>query len=221
MRRWRFDAFLGAGAALLLSGCFVYSSFQGARVLDEGDYSITPAGSTQFRAGSGKALLATNQLGAQFARGFQEGLNLTGRVELPMSQNILSRDFWGSKEGSFAYVEAGAKFGVWRDHVALGLPLGFFPGNDRWVPAWQIHPTLYLTAPGERVDGNLTAASIVFLGGGKSMLAVDAGAGWHVPGENLTVLPEFGLLFRPGESGRLWHFGVGASFRFAAERNAR
>lgn len=209
--------YVTAVLTLALTGCYTYSSFQSARLLREGEFSATPCMSFHTMRSGDNARWVTSQFGARGAAGLAgaEMLNLTAGYE-----RIEGHSEAGGRGLEYNYLEGGFKLGLVRDHLAFAMPVGLLFGGDINSSAntWQVQPGLIATVPlgGPLVDLNLAAKTLFFFDkDADNLLACNAGLGIR-PLPQLTVLPEAGLLFDPGEDGYFTYFGLGLSFKFGA-----
>jgi hypothetical protein len=219
---------LAALSAFVFSGCYSYSAFQSARLLAPGEYSVSPAASFDtFRSGDHARWVMSNY-GAQVAAGVggMDKLNVTARYERMDGREytidgIDSAGIPGqSFDQNYNYSEVGFKFGLVPDHVAFTLPIGLMYGGDIDKPSdtWQVQPGLLLTGSvGPYVDVTLGSKMLVFFKSKvDNLVAFNLGAGVHAPDQKLSILPEAGMLFDPGEDGYYTYFGLGLSFKFGA-----
>lgn len=192
---------------LLTAGCA--PTFQDARMAPPGHVEVTPSFSGAGATSGGHSEYLINAFAVQGQAGIHDRFSLGaayGRFE--------NRDFDGGIN-AFAF---GPKFGVVKDRFAVSVPFSFLFG-DR-VPiseTWEVHPTALFTVPmSGRVDFNPSARLLVPLcdgcGFGDTLLGVNAGFGLRT-GSRLTLRPEAGVLFNPGEGGVVWTFGFGVSVR--------
>jgi hypothetical protein len=194
-----------------LSGCYVYSAFQGARVVQPGRIAVTPSLSLLSFGEDGESTAASTNYGAHAAIGLTDRLNLTGRYE---------RVEWANSAGSsdsHNYLDLGFKYAVVPDVLAFAMPIGFFYGEGvEEDESLQIHPALHLTVPVmQQLDLNATAKYLHFFDDpSENLTAVMFGLGVRVIPERLTVFPELGYLFNLGEDGHYFHWGVGLGVEF-------
>lgn len=219
-------AAFAAISAFVFSGCYSYSAFQSARLLAPGEFSASPSASFDtFRSGD-HARWVMSQYGAQIAAGVggADRLNLTARyIRMDGREyTIDGNDTLGvptqSFDQNYNYSEVGLKVGLVPDHVAFTLPIGLMYGGDVDKPSdsWQIQPGLLLTGSvGPYVDVTFGGKMLVFFKKSvDNLVAFDLGAGVHTPDQRITVLPEAGMMYDPGEDGYFTYFGLGLSFKF-------
>jgi hypothetical protein len=208
-----------AAAAFAAQGCYIYSAFQGARILDQGKYSLTPSAALVNFSESTDPEISTVQLGGRGSAGIGNHLELQVRYErnntsIEIDDPDVNVD--GNSVG-FNYLDFGFKYGLVPDRLAVGLPIGFMFGKDvEEGESLQIHPTLFLTIPASSsVDVNISAKSLLFFEQLEDpLLAINGGLGIRLGRSSLTLLPETGFLFSPGDEGNYYHFGMGVNAEF-------
>lgn len=203
-----------AASAFGTQGCYVYSAFQGARVLVEEKMSISPSASVVSFGNDGESSWMTTQFGARGGVGLGNGLEIQGRYERMQFHERGDADF--EFEGA-NYVDIGLKYGVVPDRVAIGMPIGFMFGeNVDEGDSFQIQPSLFLTIPViSHLDINASTKALFFTEDfGEPLLAFNGGLGIRTGRGEFSLLPEMGLLINPGENGYFWHWGMGASVEF-------
>ncbi|HKP98398.1 MAG TPA: hypothetical protein VJ385_21890 [Fibrobacteria bacterium] len=202
-----------AALALGTQGCYVYSAFQGARTLDTGRYSISPSASIVSFGDDGESSWITTQFGARGAVGLGNRLELQSRYERVEPHDDNNSNDWG-----YNYVDMGFKYGIVKDVLAVGMPVGFMFGEHvDEGESWQLHPSLFLTLPAARfLDVNLSTTGLYFLNDSEDnfLWAFNGGLGIRPSDGRFTLMPEMGILTNPGEGGHFWHWGVGASMEF-------
>lgn len=211
--------FAGAAALAALSGCYTYSSFQSARMLEPKDISVTPSFTFNTFQDDGEWDRIANQFGGQVAVGIHPRLGASARYERIGLTNESDGDITSDDDFDYNYAELGLKLGVLPDRLALYVPVGLFYGeNIEEEEAWQMHPTLLATLPaGPRVDLNASAQmQIFFQEDMDNLIALDLGAGVHAT-PKVTLMPEVGMLFNPGEEGFFFSYGLGLAFRFGSK----
>lgn len=212
---WRSICLHSALATLALGtqGCYIYSAFQGARTLDQGRFSVSPSVSVVSYSQDGETDRMTTQYGARGAVGLGHRLELQTRYERvsPREDDLADVD-------GYNYLDFGFKYGIIQDILAVGMPIGFMFGeNVDEEESWQLHPSLYLTAPvAPFLDINFSTKALYFLDEPlKDLLwAFNGGFGIRPGDGRFSLLPEMGILFNPGEEGAFWNWGVGASAEF-------
>jgi hypothetical protein len=208
---------------LVLSGCYTYSAFQSARVLEPGEYSITPSTSFHtYKSGSYSHWL-TSQYGAEVALGVggTERLNVTARYErLDGREYKVGADSLNGPtiDMNINYAALGIKIGLIPNHLAFVMPVGLYYGEDVSKPSdtWGAEPGLILTVPaGPFVDLNAGARLLYFFKSDvDNLVSYHLGAGLHAANRLITLFPEAGLLHQPGEDGYFTYLGIGVAFKF-------
>jgi hypothetical protein len=178
-------------------------------MLNRGQIELTGGISGIGVRAEGESQHVANAFGVHGQVGIDRRLNVGfgyGRFELE-----------GGGEG-FNSIMVGPRVGLIEDRVAVAVPLSFIMGDDVTTSeTLMMHPTLLMTMRvGTRVDFNpsvrVTLPTCKNCDMADTMVGLMGGFGIRaVP--NLTIRPEAGITFNPGESGILWTFGVGASFR--------
>ncbi len=195
-------------AGHLLSGCYVFSAFQGARMLPAGKTSVTPSASfLTFKTGD-ESWKSSDNFGAQVAHGVSERVNLTVRYE---------HLDWSQADESHNYLDLGVKVSIVPDILAVALPVGFFFGSGvEEGESFQAHPTVLATLPlHPNLDVNVSAKYLIFFDpDADNLAAYNAGLGVRLLPGKFTVFPEIGLLHNPGESGYYTQWGLGFGLEF-------
>jgi hypothetical protein len=191
-------------ALVIASGCA--PTFQDARLVGRGRFEITPNISGLGATSNGESEYAATSLAVQGQAGVHD------RADVGIAYARMEAD---DAEGGLNAVGFGPKFGIVRDRIAVSLPVSFFFGDD--VPTsetWQFHPTAIFTVPLSRhVDFSPSVRLAIGLCDDcNTLVGFGGGFGLRLR-PRLTIRPEAGVLFDPGESGVLWSFGVGVSFR--------
>jgi hypothetical protein len=187
-------------------GCAAVT-YQDAKLVGKGNVELTP---TVTRVG--------------FAEGGESeaiGTGFGGTVTLGLSDKVdfmagyVRFDPKGLDEGGANFAGGGPKFSLKRDRLALLLPVTFAFGDDVDVSETvQFSPSAIFSVPlGDKITFN-PSARVVFSNCEDCDVLVGAQAGFSFPmGSSFTLRPEIGALFNPGESGVIWTFGAGLSFR--------
>jgi hypothetical protein len=184
-------------------------TFQDAHLVGPGRVQITPSFSGTGFSDEGESNYQGSTFGAQAEIGVSE------RASLGVGYARFEADEGGGGLNTIAF---GPKIGVVKDRFAVAIPASFAFEEDIGVSdTWQLHPMALFTAPvSDRIDFNPSARLLIPLCEecDFSDTLVGFGAGFGVrPRPSVTVRPEFGVLFNPGESGVVWTLGVGVSVR--------
>lgn len=205
----------GIGILLLLvtfQNCApVFSDMQSARLVGKGSFEVTPSYSTVNFAEEGESEGIQNHVGAQFALGLSDKVDLRARFE----------HIWLKEDGEFneQIFGIGPKFSLVKDRIAGYLPVGFaFSDVGESI---QIHPTLLFTVPivPDKLDFNPSAKYLIsFCDGCENLVAVNAGLAFSEDIARWALRAEYGLLYNPGESGHFGQFSVGFSYTFSKKQ---
>jgi len=191
---------------LLTNSCApVFSEMQSASTVGEGKMDGTVSySSVRFSSEDGSDHVQ-NHADVQFAYGFSENLDLRGRYS----------SIWVPDEDiRLNLLGFGPKFNFIKDRLSAYLPVGFAFGEGiESSETFQIHPTILGSFPIiDKLEVNPSFKVLVPISGeGESLVAVNLGFGIDIA-RGVTIRPEYGLLFNPGEDGRFSHFGLGLTF---------
>jgi hypothetical protein len=187
----------------LSSGCYSYSNFQSAKLLDPRRGSLTPSASynTFQEAEGGNASEIDDwvfdvQARHGVSRSFEMGAKFS-RIRI---------------EDGYQFMALEPKIALEPDRLALACAVGSFFGND--VEAnLQVHPTLIATVPLEPGRSELDAAvkALVFFDEGDTdtLIGFNLGPRFSSDLDLWAIHPEIGILINPGEDGFFFQFGVG------------
>ncbi|HYV99184.1 MAG TPA: hypothetical protein VE967_17130 [Gemmatimonadaceae bacterium] len=192
---------------LLLSACYPpFAEMQSARLTGQGHHEFTGYYSSSGGENNGSSQKLYNHVGLAWSTGVASNIDLRARVERV--------SVTGEYGDAYTALSFGPKFSLNKDHVALNVPVGFAI-SDGETSTWEVHPTLLFTAPvSKSFEFNPSAKLLLPLGGGSStLMAVNVGAAIGTDVERWAIRPEVGFLFKPGDSGYAYHFGVGFSYR--------
>jgi hypothetical protein len=181
--------------------------FQDARLVPARRAEITPSFSGSVATAEGETEYLANTFGVQAQFGVHESFNIG--VAYARFQDE-------SGEGGVNAIGFGPKIGVEKDRFALALPVSLAFGEDIDVAdTFQLHPTALVTVPiNPNVDFNPSARLLIpFCDGCDILVGLNAGFGFRPGGGRITLRPEAGAVFSPGESGIVWVFGLGVSIR--------
>ena len=194
-----------AGAALLAPlaapGCFTYSSYQSARIVERGDEQATIAFSRSGVAGASDASWYAVEGGGRFGLANR----VDGAIMLSVLQNV--PEDWG-----VAVVTVDVRGGIIEDRLACALPVSMTMG-DLYLASLRAQPGLIATIPlGERIeiDGGVRAhISLQAM----DFFAVGYNVGLGLTGESRrwTLRPEVGWMQFTGEMSGLTYvqYGLG------------
>jgi hypothetical protein len=199
-RCWR----LIAGAVLVAtSGCYSFSSYQSPRLLKPGEFAVTPSVSRyQF-----------TDDGAEWEHG-------DWTVEVQASAGVAERAEVGVKlarislDNGYQFIGVEPRFALVTDHVALGVLLGTFYGEDIDSDL-QLHPSLVFGSQFDPNRAELVAglkALFVFADPEtETLAALNLGLRLSSDLTRWAVHPELGLLLDSGEDplDPIVQFGLG------------
>jgi hypothetical protein len=186
--------------AVLPVGCApVFSDLQSAKLVGTRHVEVTPNISTVSFSDSDGTEHVQNEVGVQVATGVHERADLRARYTWVEGVNV---------------VGFGPKFGLVKDRLALGVPIGFAFGSDvDSGNSLQVHPTLIATVPAARtveLNGSLKYLVPLAKDGGDNLIAFNFGLG--LGPKRWKLRPEVGFLINPGEEGHFTQFSLGFSF---------
>ena len=209
-------------APLFLASCIsvapVHSTYEKASTLGKGGVEL--AGHyTHYSAGSeGTSQGVNNNIG------FRAGLGLTNNVDLKVRYEKLI-PVEKPQNGTFNanYFSVIPKFGINLGKLAVFVPLSLYHFSASENGGMSTSSNSYSVAP--HIIGTFTAKSnqvdfspsanleyIVNSGEGSEndfLIGFNIGAGFSSDLRKWAIRPELGYLFKPGESGHIWNFGVG------------
>ena len=200
----------GGASSLLLAAVFAQACapmFSDARLVGPGKAEVTPNVSAVGFSGGGETEHVLNQFGVQAVVGVH------GRADVGVGYARLQAAEGGDGINAVGF---GPRLALVPNRIALALPFGFaFGGEVEATRSWQWQPAVLFTVPlTDRIDFNPSARVLIpFCDGCDTMVGANAGFGISAATRRLTFRPEFGLIFKPGESGVVWSFGFGVSFR--------
>jgi hypothetical protein len=205
----------GMGTLLLLitfQNCApVFSDMQSARLVGKGNFEVTPSYSTVSFGEGGESEGIQNHIGAQFALGLSEKVDLRARFE----------HIWLKEDGEYneQIIGIGPKFSLVKDRIAGYLPVGFALSDVG--ESIQVHPTLLFTVPivPDKLDFNPSAKYLIsFCDGCENLVAFNLGLGFSEDITRWAIRAEYGLLYNPGESGHFGQCSVGFSYIFSKKQ---
>lgn len=188
-----------AAVALTTACAPVFSELQSARLAGPGRVEVTPSATALYFVDDDGTEHVENHYGVQIATGVRDGMDMRLRyVRVPDAQvNVAG---------------FGPKLRLWRDRLAVSLPVGFAFGEDVDLSeTWETHPTLLYTQPlGRRAEATASAKLLLPLTGDdrETLWAMNLGFGLGNPARWL-VRPEVGVLFNPGEEGHYLQASIG------------
>ncbi len=195
-----------------ISSCApIFSDLQDARLVGKNNVEATAGYSAiSFKDDSieGDGIKVQNEISVMAAYGLSKNFD----VRLRYTGVWLDNDVG---EGSASILSFGPKVKLVENYLALYMPIGFGFGSEinNTADTWQIHPTLLGTIPViDQLDINPSFKVLFpFEDRLSTLVAVNLGLGIKVL-NGLTIRPEFGLLFDPGEDGNFKQFTIGATY---------
>ncbi len=189
---------------VLFNGCApIFSEMQSARTVGKGNIELSGGLSFVSFTEDRETDHVQNHIGLQAAYGLSDAVDLRARYE------YLWIDDDGGKANIFGL---GPKFSLLTDRIAGYLPIGFAFGEDieDSSDSWQIHPTLLVSIPVvDFLEINPSGKVLIpFHEDGETLIAFNLGLGLSL-NNRLTIRPEYGMLFNPGESGHFGQFSIG------------
>jgi hypothetical protein len=194
---------------LIIQSCApVFSELQSARTVGKNKLEVTPSYSDVKMKDEGKNYDVQSHLGVQLAYGLSPKVDLRFRYEY-----IWFKDN-GFKDG-IKVMGIGPKFSLSENKVAFAVPIGraFGEGTEE---TWEIHPTFLFTIPAikDKLDINISPKCLIPLNGGDVLVAINLGFSISDNFNKWALRPEYGILFKPGESGYYHHLSLGFSWTF-------
>jgi hypothetical protein len=204
--------FWGLGILLLLtSGCVtVFSEFQSARTLGEGNKEITANISAINYTGEGESDYHQTNIGVQFGVGLNKSVDLRFRIE--------NLNLEGEPGDNFKYyaVGVGPKISLIKDKMSVYVPIGFAIGEDlNTDETFEIHPTLLYTLPvSDDFEVNTSGKYILaFEDDRNNAVAFNVGVG--IFKNSFIFRPEIGFMVYPSDTDLIFfQFGTGMSYNF-------
>jgi len=199
---------------ILLQGCApVFSSFQTARILQEGEAEVSTAFTStyivekQFTGGS-------ENEHAQYMAGARFASRITDVSEL---QVLYARLF--QVDAGINVFGIGWKRSLVKDRMAFALPIGTVFGQGINGLFVETHPSIIFTIPlSESIEVNPSIVGVVPLHRTYNKgVAFNIGALINPSRGNWDIRPEIGLLKYPGEEDFFWAAGVAVGVRFKPE----
>lgn len=212
------NTFLGLLAVcfVCLQGCVpVFSSFQSARILEEGQAEFTPAYSSVYfleRDSFDESELqhAQHVLGLRFA---------SGTSEVSEFQISYARLLQGEKEFGINVFGLGWKRSLIKDKMAFVLPVGTAIGSNVGGLFISTHPSVVLTIPaGLHLDINPSFTGVFPINRAYNKgVAFNIGAAIKPLNKNWDLRPEFGVLKFFNDRDLFLSAGVGLSLKFKSK----
>jgi hypothetical protein len=205
LRAWSVRAAIAVG----LTGSACAPAFQDARLVGPGRIEVTPHLSASGISAEGEREHIANTYGAHVIVGVHE------RLDVGIGY---SRVQFVDEDGGGNLLGFGPRVGLITDRVAFALPLGFAFGEDADVSeTFTLQPTALVTIPAGRiVDLNPSFRVVIPTCedcGSNTLIGFNFGVGIRLNQQRVILRPEAGFLRNPGETGTVWMFGFGVSFR--------
>lgn len=190
-----------------LTGCVHLADQQSARLLDPGDWEVTPSYSHVSFSLEGESEHISDQYGLRVGYGSSEQVELRGTYERIEDTDGEGLNLWGF----------GAKFSLAEDVLALYAPIGFMTGEGvETGDSWTIVPTLLATwraAPTFELNPSIKAIYPFAAEDPELFLGFHLGAALSADLDRWAVRPEVGATVNPGDEGTLWGWTLGFSLR--------
>lgn len=213
-RRYTYPNIARAAAGLLLvtallPGCIHLPDQQSARILDEGQWELTPSYSRVSVSFEGDSEHVGDQYGLHFGLGLSEQAEFRG-----MYQRVTEP---GAGDDDANLLGAGVKVSLVEDVLALNLPIGFMFGDGiESSDTWTVAPTVLATwraAPTFELNPSIKAIYPFAVDDPELLLGFHLGAALSADLDRWAVRPEIGATINPGEEGTVWGWTLGFSFR--------
>lgn len=188
-------------AVLLNCGCYSYSNYQSAKLLEPGRSAITPSASfNTFHAEGGGGEIDDWVFDVQFRGGVSRHFEIGAKFS-----HIDVGD-------GYHFIAIDPKYALDPERVAFSCPFGTFFGNDIESDL-QVHPTIIARFPLEPGRSELNAAVKMLLfftdTDSDALVGFNFGPRFSSDLDRWAIHPEIGLLFNPGDDGHFVQFGNG------------
>lgn len=216
-----------------LTGCFSFSSYQTARMLEPEQASVTISYNQNESRNEEDSGIRSNIIEGQIR------LGMTDKIEAGIKYGRHSSSWRFQKEGEEEEVEIGdinfnftsvdAKFSILPNHIAFSIPLGFFwttndEENDEMEEfLFQLQPGFIFSYQSQPFEITGAVKYLIFTEedneGFDSLLAFNLGLGFSNNFSRWIVGPEIGFLLNPKEvdEGYFFQYGIGVSIRLSPE----
>lgn len=164
----------------------VFSEMQSAKLVDQGNYEVTPGFTAVDVDGSD-----------QTEMGFQAAYGLSDAADIRLRYVYAKFD---DAELKYHVIGAGPKFRIIEDRMAFYVPVGFAFGQDvKESETVAIHPTLLFTMmAGQYVEINPSVKYLYpFDSDSNDLAAFNIGIGFSTDYSRYVIRPEYGWLFDP------------------------
>jgi hypothetical protein len=197
-------------SAIIYPSCApVFSELQSARTVGKDSIEVTPSlSNVGFKEGD-------NSMDVQRHMGVQIAYGLSSRTDIRFRLERIWFPSYPEQKG-FTVIGVGPKFNLAKEKVAFAIPIGRALGEGT-ENSWEIHPTLIFTIPAvkNKFDINISPKYLMILGPEyEGLVAVNLGCALSTNLKKWAIRPEYGMLFKPGESGHYSQFSIGLSFAF-------
>jgi hypothetical protein len=186
----------------------IYGEYQSARVLGKGRVEATVYYTTATINYNGDSRRVFNFLG------LQSGIGLSERLELRIRYDRLYFVDGEIDEGS-NLVFLAPKYSLLKDRISATLPI-FLMFSEGGSGNWQLQPALLFSLPmSEKLELTFTPKYFISIDDEYEGGFISFNLGFAIGrlGE-WAIRPETGLMFKPGEEGSFWNYGLGASRTF-------
>jgi hypothetical protein len=192
---------VGLTLALNTTGCFAYSSYQSARIVEADKPQVTIASSRS------QWLRGDDVRSEWWVFEFQARQALSKRSEIGGKLSILASD-GGDTGGALFGIDL--KRGLLGDYVALDLPFGVYVPV---IHSLHVYPGVIVTLPlHERLEINLAAKTFYFFTGNTDkmpLFAYNVGLGLKPGRSGFVIRPEIGWMTAADPRDSYMQFGIG------------
>ena len=224
MRKATFIITLLTVVYLSLSSCVsiapVHSSFEKAGTLGKGNVELSGSFSRYIVGANGESEPINKNLGFRAGYGISDKVDIKLRYEnLMLNEKIPDVDFKAS------YFSVIPKINFIPGRLSLFVPLSMYrfktveSGNTYKSSSYSIAPHLISTFTSKSNTADISPSlNVEYLfdtekgSEGSFLMGFNLGAGFSSDLRKWAVRPEVGYLFKPGEQGHIWNYGIALQF---------